>query len=101
LPGPWYVHFPPRCARRPAAFGSSSSSPSGATIAGQWKKPNNAARNEALDQLVMTHVLAHLHGLPRLDWDNPPPWAAAPSAPAIAAARPGPSWFGERRERWF
>jgi phage terminase large subunit GpA-like protein len=134
-PGSWYVHFP-GALRSPASpqVWFEQLAAEQRDDAGRWKKKNNAARNEAFDQLVMTHVLAHLQGLPRIDWDNPPPWAAdweqnpaiapieidpeaalpigsrarpapteapAPSAPAIAAARPGPSWFGERRERWF
>ncbi|HEY0328985.1 MAG TPA: terminase gpA endonuclease subunit, partial [Rhodopseudomonas sp.] len=34
---------------------------------GLWSNPRRA-RNEATDLMVMTHVLAHLHGLSRLQW---------------------------------
>lgn len=44
---------------------------------GRWEKLNPSARNEALDLLVMSHILAHLHGLSRINWERPPPWAAA------------------------
>ena len=27
--------------------------------------------------MVGTHVIAHLHGLARINWANPPAWAAA------------------------
>jgi hypothetical protein len=26
--------------------------------------------------MVLSHVVAHLHGLSRIDWANPPAWAA-------------------------
>lgn len=43
---------------------------------GKWERVSPSARNEALDLLVMTHVIANLHGLTRIVWDRPPPWAA-------------------------
>jgi phage terminase large subunit GpA-like protein len=43
---------------------------------GRWEKLSPNMRNEALDLMAMTHVVAHLHGLPRINWDKPPPWAA-------------------------
>ncbi|MTK12694.1 MAG: phage terminase large subunit family protein [Clostridiaceae bacterium] len=46
-------------------------------LRGRWQKPHSGVRNEALDLMVMTHVIAHLHGLSRINWDKPPPWAAA------------------------
>ncbi|MEA2831571.1 MAG: hypothetical protein QOF22_2319, partial [Bradyrhizobium sp.] len=42
---------------------------------GNWHKPHNGVRNEAMDLMVMTHVLAHLHGLSRIGWQAPPAWA--------------------------
>lgn len=43
---------------------------------GRWEKINPSARNEALDLMVMSHVVAHLNGLSRIDWDRAPGWAA-------------------------
>jgi phage terminase large subunit GpA-like protein len=37
---------------------------------GQWEKPAGV-RNEMLDLMVGTHVLAKLHGLPRIKWEEP------------------------------
>ncbi|WP_395371485.1 hypothetical protein [Komagataeibacter diospyri] len=34
------------------------------------------ARNEALDLMTMTNVMAFLFGLPRMPWESPPGWAA-------------------------
>lgn len=131
-PGPWYVHFP-GALRSPAPpqLWFDQLAAEQRDDAGRWKKLNNTVRNEAFDQLVMTHVLAHLHGLPRLNWENPPAWAApweqnsavapigedgslslsigsaspppatSPSGPAIAAARPGAGFLGGRRQGWF
>jgi phage terminase large subunit GpA-like protein len=42
---------------------------------GLWDTPR-AARNEALDLMVMTHIMASLHGLIRLRWDTPRAWYA-------------------------
>lgn len=44
--------------------------------AGRWRKVHSNARNEALDLMSMNHVIAHLHGVSRIQWDRPPPWAA-------------------------
>jgi len=43
---------------------------------GTWEKITPGAKNEALDLMVMTHALAHLMGLARMNWDSPPSWAA-------------------------
>ena len=43
---------------------------------GAWTKTAAGGRNEALDLMVMTHVLAHLHGLSKLRWDAPRAWHA-------------------------
>jgi phage terminase large subunit GpA-like protein len=43
---------------------------------GGWEKISAHSRNEALDLMVMNHVVAHLHGLSQIKWDRPPPWAA-------------------------
>lgn len=43
---------------------------------GRWAKVNNAARNEPLDLMVGTEIVARLHGLHRINWASPPAWAA-------------------------
>lgn len=43
---------------------------------GQWEKINDGVRNEGTDLMVMSDALARLHGLPRINWDSPPGWAA-------------------------
>lgn len=45
---------------------------------GRWGKIRSNAKNEALDLMVLTSVMAHLHGLSRIKWDQPPPSWAAP-----------------------
>lgn len=85
--GPWYVHFP---------AGGSEGFPHGLLSEtgeaphpwfeqlvaetrmpdGKWQLINPSARNEALDLMVMSHVIAHLHGLTRIKWERPPVWAA-------------------------
>jgi phage terminase large subunit GpA-like protein len=119
-PGPWYVHFP---------AGLRSEAPPHLwfeQLVAETRKKNGAweqtaARNEALDLMVGCHVVAHLHGLARINWDRPPAWAAAwdtnisigattagpvagmaptapaaapPSAAAGATALPGPRSLG-------
>jgi phage terminase large subunit GpA-like protein len=75
-PGGGYVHFPAelRAAEAPHPFFEQ--------LVAETRKPNGVwektrARNEALDLMVGAHVLAHLNGLARINWDRPPSWAAA------------------------
>lgn len=66
---------------------------------GKWQLVSPSARNEALDLMVMSHVMAHLHGMTRIKWDRPPVWAAdwdfnpmvkgAPSTPPEGPTPPG------------
>ena len=74
--GPWYVHFPAelRSQNPPHPWFEQLVSES-RDIKGRWEKINAGARNEALDLMVMNHVVAHLHGLSEIKWDRPPPWA--------------------------
>lgn len=82
-PGEWYVHAPAELLTRDASGQPKpphlffeqlvSEAPD---KAGNWDKIKPNARNEAIDQMVATHVLAHLHGLTRINWDKPPNWAA-------------------------
>lgn len=75
--GPFFIHFPPdlRSVERPHVFFEQ-------VVAerqlpnGKWERVTPSSRNEALDLLVMNHVIAHLHGLSRIKWDRPPAWAA-------------------------
>ncbi|MDR3438962.1 terminase gpA endonuclease subunit [Telmatospirillum sp.] len=57
-------------------------------LRGRWEKAHNGVRNEVLDLMVMTHVVAHLHGLSRINWDKPPAWAAAWDTNTMIMAAP-------------
>ncbi|MCW5760875.1 MAG: phage terminase large subunit family protein [Phenylobacterium sp.] len=78
-PGDWYVHFPAGLKAPPPAdvhpwfeqLCAEHQLPSGA-----WEKIRSGARNEVLDLMVLNHVVAHLHGLHRIDWTSPPGWVA-------------------------
>lgn len=76
-PGPWYIHFPAalKSAGKPHVFFEQVTSEQ-QLANGRWEKKIASARNEALDQLVGTHVVAHLHGLSRIDWEKPQSWNA-------------------------
>ncbi len=101
--GPWAIHFPKglRAKEPPHTFFEQLTVET-RDAAGRWWN-RSAARNEATDLMVMAHVVAHLHGLARLNWDRPPAWAGdregnplvvpleAPSAPAPTAAPAGVS----------
>ncbi len=75
--GDWYVHFPGalKSHEAPHVFFEQLTSEVRRGN-GAWEKVRAAARNEALDLMVMAHVVAHLHGLGRIDWQRPPAWAA-------------------------
>lgn len=77
-PGAWFVNFP-------AALRDKAGPPypwfeqlvaERRAANGSWHKVTANARNEATDLMVMTHVLARLHGIGRIDWTRPPAWAA-------------------------
>jgi phage terminase large subunit GpA-like protein len=75
--GPWYVHFPKSLANRAPPHPWFEQLVAEIRDAlGKWAKVNKGARNEALDLMVMTHVIAHLHGVSQIKWDKPPQWAA-------------------------
>jgi phage terminase large subunit GpA-like protein len=108
--GPRFVHFP-AALRSPAP-----PHPFFEQLVAETRKPNGVwikgtARNEALDLMVGSHVIAHLNGLARINWERPPAWAAdwdrnalvgapaeapaesrpvAAAAPALAPSGPGP-----------
>lgn len=75
--GPLYVHFPAvlRAQTPPHPFFDQLVSEH-RLANGRWEKVTSGARNEALDLMVMTNVMANLHGLRRIDWSAPPSWAA-------------------------
>lgn len=76
LPGPTYVHLPAKLLAREAPHSSLEQMVSEQRDAiGRWKKPHGGVRNEMLDLMVGCQVLAHLHGLTRINWDKPPAWA--------------------------
>lgn len=64
---------------------------------GRWEKITASARNEGLDLMVMSHVMAHLFGIGRIDWTRPPAWAAEWDKnsmvfmPETVADRPAPA----------
>ena len=83
--GPGFVHFPAALLdpQPPHAFFEQLTAEA-RRANGTWEKL--AVRNEALDLMVGAHVVAHLHGLARIDWSHPPPWAR--EWDANAAVRP-------------
>jgi phage terminase large subunit GpA-like protein len=75
--GEWYVHFPYalRSPEEPHLWFEQLTAETRMKN-GRWEKSIKSRRNEALDLMVLTHVMAHLHGLARIDWAKPPSWAA-------------------------
>lgn len=73
----WYVHFPAvlKSKELPHIFFEQMVAEHQLPN-GRWEKLVPGAKNEVLDLMVMNHVVAHLHGLPRIDWSRPPSWAA-------------------------
>lgn len=75
--GPGYVHIPAALKSRAAPHTWFEQLVSEHELAnGRWEKIQAHAKNEALDLMVMAHVVAHLHGLAQITWSSPPPWAA-------------------------
>lgn len=75
--GPWAVHFPKDLrSKEPPHQWFEQLTAETRDAAGRWWN-RSAARNEATDLMVMAHVVAHLHGLARMNWDRPPAWASA------------------------
>lgn len=95
--GPWFVHFPAALKSKepPHTFFEQAVSER-RLLNGRWEKLVPSARNEALDLLVMTHVLAHLHGLPRINWQKPAPWAAPWDKNVLVSAAPAVTASGEK-----
>lgn len=105
--GAWSVHFPAalKSVEPPHAWFEQLVAERRSPL-GRWDKEHAGVRNEALDLMVGTHAVARLHGVGRIDWDNPPPWAAdwdansmvvdpaaqPPAAEAKGAAAAGPVW---------
>jgi phage terminase large subunit GpA-like protein len=99
-PGDWFVHFPAGAsAGFPHGLRAEENQPPHPWFEqltaearlpdGKWQLVSPSARNEALDLMVMSHVIAHLHGLMRIKWERPPVWAADwDHNPMIRAAVP-------------
>jgi phage terminase large subunit GpA-like protein len=73
-PGPGYIHFPAGLLspEAPHRFFEQLVAERREKD-GTWHK--TAQRNEALDLMVMSGVMAHLFAPSRFDWTRPPPWA--------------------------
>lgn len=97
LPGPGFVHLPAALrSKEPPHVTFEQLVAERRDLNGRWEKAHTGVRNEMLDLMVGCHVLAHLTGLARLNWNAPPPWAAewnknAHVAPMTAAAVAKPS----------
>lgn len=74
--GDTYVHFPHgfRSKEQPHVWFEQLTSET-KLKSGRWEKNAPGRRNEALDLMVINHVVAQLHGLHRIDWTKPPSWA--------------------------
>ena len=99
--GGWYVHFPAELLSvddkgkpKPPHLFFEQLVAEVPNKAGHWDKVKPNSKNEALDQLVGTHVIAHLHGVHRINWDRPPPWAAAHDVNALVGPIETPSGEG-------
>jgi phage terminase large subunit GpA-like protein len=100
--GDWYVHVPAGLkSKDPPHLFFEQLVAEHRKPDGRWEKIVASARNEVLDLMVMSHVVAHLHGLPRLDWASPPAWAAEHDANSLVSKPPAPGGppedGGERR----
>jgi phage terminase large subunit GpA-like protein len=93
--GAWHVHFPHalRSAETPHVWFEQLVAEHGLPN-GRWEKISATVRNEAMDLMLMSHVLAHLMGLSRADWTRPPrwmtPWDKNPLVQAGAMSAPAP-----------
>ncbi|VVD28463.1 terminase gpA endonuclease subunit [Paraburkholderia dioscoreae] len=98
-PGKLYVHFPHalRSQEQPHVWFEQLTSET-RTKNGGWEKSAAGRRNEALDLMVLTHMLAQLHGLNRISWDKPPswakPWDTNSSLVAVSTASTSPGSTG-------
>lgn len=92
LPGPGFVHFPKDLRSKESPHVNFEQLVAEKRKSnGQWERSHRGARNETLDLMVGTAVLAFLHGIRRIKWQAPPVWAAAeknsmvgPITPVIA-----------------
>jgi len=96
-PGPRYVHFPAglRDATAPHAFFEGLVAEA-RNRRGVWDRAGSA-RNEPLDLMVGCHVIAHLNGLARIDWERPPAWAAPWNRNALVVPIEAPPAADARR----
>lgn len=77
MPGPWMIHFPGALKPKHPPYEFFEQLVSEKRLPnGKWEKSNSGVRNEVLDLMVMTHIMAHLHGIGQINWKTPPSWAA-------------------------
>jgi phage terminase large subunit GpA-like protein len=75
--GPGYVHIPAALlSKEPPHIVFEQLVSERRDANGRWTKPHQGVRNEMLDLMVGNHVLAHLHGLPRIQWTAPKAWSS-------------------------
>lgn len=100
--GAWSVHFPAalKSLAPPHQFFEQLVSERRSPL-GRWDKEHAGVRNEALDLMVGTHALARLHGVGRIEWDNPPTWAAewATNSMIVDPASPPPVPIGTHADK--
>lgn len=77
-PGAWYVHVPRglRSKEPPHVWFEQLTAERKNAGSGRWEKVAAGVRNEALDLMVMSHVVADLNGAQAINWTRPPIWAA-------------------------
>lgn len=94
-PGPWYIHYPAELrSNKPPHVWFEQAVSERRLVNGRWEKLVPSARNETLDLLVMSHMVAHLHGLTRINWERPPPWAAPWDKNVMVSKLPTPGAGG-------
>jgi phage terminase large subunit GpA-like protein len=75
-PGDWFVHFPAALKSKAPPHTFFEQLVAEHEVGGRWVKKDQNAKNEGLDLMVMSHVVAHLHGLSRIVWEKAQPWCA-------------------------
>ena len=91
-PGEWYVHVPAelKSAQPPHLFFEGLVAEA-RDKAGNWTPIKASVRNEPTDEMVGTHVIAHLNGLTRINWERPHQWAAEHAKNSMVGPMPTPA----------
>lgn len=74
--GPFAIHFPAALRTEPPPHLFFEGLVAEEEQPNRTWKHTSQYRNEPTDLMVGAHVIAHLHGLERINWDHPPGWAA-------------------------